>query len=182
MPSPTDNPCPSDPVDVSRPGSLVTSGCPCSRDPPLSKVLSSSIGRKLSKRHHHILSDRRMPFGKNKPVPLRPFRFFRSDLHDAKVKRHHNVHRREWPANVPGTASCNGANRQPPAFASECLQLLIICRATHIPSGEDARGGRFSSIPTLRNGLIGRWPQGSLDSSPQKRNRGNTAHPDQCLG
>src|SRR5208337_2700432 len=41
---------------------------------------------------------------------------------------------------------------------------------------------RFSSIPTSRNGLIGRWPQGSLDSWPQRRNRGNTPHPGQHLG
>src|SRR4029077_7623950 len=46
MPSPTDNPWPREPVEVSRPGSLVTSGWPCSRELPLSNVLSSSIGRK----------------------------------------------------------------------------------------------------------------------------------------
>src|SRR5260370_33448573 len=90
--------------------------------------------QKASQRHHHILPDRRMPFGKNKPVPLGPLRFFRPDLHDAKIKRHHNVHRREWPANVPGSASPNGAKTQPPPFPTDTSELLIIYRATHIAS------------------------------------------------
>jgi hypothetical protein len=46
MPSLTDNPWPREPVEASRPGSLVTSGWPCSRELPLSNVFSSSIGRK----------------------------------------------------------------------------------------------------------------------------------------
>jgi hypothetical protein len=74
--------------------------------------------QKAAQRHHCVLPDRRMPLGKNKSVPLWPLRLFRLDLHHAKVKGHHNIHGREWSANVPGAASSNGADRQPPSFPS----------------------------------------------------------------
>src|SRR5271165_7569522 len=89
---------------------------------------------KSSQRHNRVLADRRMTFGKNKPVTLRPFRFLRLNFHYAKVECYQNVHRREWPAYVPSSTSCNGTNRQPPTFTSKCLQLLIIYCAIHICS------------------------------------------------
>ena len=45
MPSPAERPMPSDPVEMSMPGSLFMSGWPCRRAPFLLKVNISSIGK-----------------------------------------------------------------------------------------------------------------------------------------
>src|SRR5258708_19826959 len=78
-----------------------------------------------SQRHYRILTDRSMPFGKNKPVALRPLRLVRSDLHDSKVERHQNVHRREWPTNVSGTAIRTRPDSHPPPLSPKPFHLFL---------------------------------------------------------
>jgi len=82
-------------------------------------------------------------------VPLWPLRFFRPDLHHAKVKGHHHIHGREWSANVPGSASRDRADGQPPSSPSECLKVLIACLAIHIRSWVNNVVDVDSVLPSL---------------------------------
>ena len=89
---------------------------------------------KSSQRHHHVLPDGRMTFGKNESVPLGPPRFFRLDIHDAEVERDQHVHRRKWPTHVPGAAARHGADRQPASSLSQCFQFVIVYLVTYSSS------------------------------------------------
>src|SRR3984893_17307409 len=91
-------------------------------------------GKKSSQGHDHVLPEGGMPFGKNKPVPLGPSRFFRPDIHDAKVERDQHVHRRERPTHVSGAASRHGADGQPASSLSQLFQFVIVYLVTHSSS------------------------------------------------
>src|ERR1017187_9822660 len=98
-------------------------------------------------RHGAIQHRRRVPFGKNKSVPVHPLRVLRLDPHSVEIEFDHNLHGRKRTARVAGLGRANHLNDLPPDPLGGDHQLVYGFRH----GGTNSHSTKSLEIATVRS-------------------------------